>query len=198
MKKIDFNYKARLEKYIFENNWIEPPLFDNNKGKVLRFDLISKSETQSATLIKNVFDDLFFVNSQLFVIFYGSIDPINRGGNCNWKNGKKYFKKFGLKKVLYKNYKSKDEDNDEKNYLVVCVTTRNIFNLKKYLADYLEDKQVCQMAFLSLKKGATIQMYDSRGFDLLSIDQDFLQLLYKKYEKNVVEFNNEKILKIIE
>ena len=41
-------------------------------------------------------------------------------------------------------------------------------------------------------------MYDSRGFDLLSIDQDFLQLLYKKYEKNVVEFNNEKILKIIE
>lgn len=122
----------------------------------------------------------------------------NRGGNCNWKNGKKYFKKFGLKKVLYKNYKSKDEDNDEKNYLVVCVTTRNIFNLKKYLADYLEDKQVCQMAFLSLKKGATIQMYDSRGFDLLSIDQDFLQLLYKKYEKNVVEFNNEKILKIIE
>ena len=66
------------------------------------------------------------------------------------------------------------------------------------MADYLEDKQVCQMAFLSLKKGATIQMYDSRGFDLLSIDQDFLQLLYKKYEKNVVEFNNEKILKIIE
>jgi len=194
MSKADKNYKERIEEYLFEKNWIEAPLFHNNKGKVLRFDLESKSETGSAELIKNMFDDLFFENSDMLVVFYGNVDKTNRQGNIEWQLGKRYFKRFSLKKILQKNYTSKNEDSgDENPYLVVCLTKRCKFNLKKLLSEYLEDEHTCQMAFISLKKGATIQLYDSRGLDLMSVDKNFLKMLYKKYEQDIIEFNKKEI-----
>lgn len=99
------------------------------------------------------------------------------------KTEKKYFKRFSLKKILRKKYKSKNEDNDENNYIVVCLTEKSSFKFKEFLTDYLEDEQNYQMAFLSLKKGTAIQLPDSRGFNLVSTDQDFLSFLHKKYEK---------------
>ncbi|MCL2817094.1 MAG: DUF3885 domain-containing protein [Clostridiales bacterium] len=160
----------------------------------MRFDLESKPETKSAELIKSVFDDLFFEDSDMIVVFYGNVDKTYKEGNHKWQVGKRYFKKFSLKKILQKSYTSKDEDSgDENPYLVACLTKRNKFNLKKFLSGYLEDEQSCQMAFVSLKKGATIQLYDSRGFDLLSADKDLLKLLYKRYEEDIIEYNREEI-----
>ena len=179
----DENYKERLLKYIFEYTWLEPPLFRYNEGKILYFDVESKPETQTAQLIKSVFDDVFFIGSKLFVIFYGFTNPICRRFKCNWKIGKKYFKRFSLKKILRKKYKSKDEDNFTNNYVVACLTKRSSFRFEKFLADYLEDAPDCEMTFLSLKKGTAIQFPDSRGFNLVSTDQDFLSFLHKKYEK---------------
>ena len=179
----DENYKERLLKYIFEYTWLEPPLFRYNEGKILYFDVESKPETQTAQLIKSVFDDVFFIGSKLFVVFYCYTDPMFRKLRCDWKDGKKYFKRFSLKKILRKRYKSKNEDNDENNYIVVCLTERSSFKFKEFLTDYLEDEQNCQMAFLSLKKGTAIQLPDSRGFNLVSTDQDFLSFLHKKHEK---------------
>ena len=91
------NYLERIKQFLFEENWIEPPLLTNYNHKVLRFDLESKPETGSAQLIKNILDDIFYVNSDMIVIFYG-----NKW--IRWRNGKKYFKKFSLKKILYKKY----------------------------------------------------------------------------------------------
>ena len=179
----DENYKERLLKYIFEYTWLEPPLFRYNEGKILYFDVESKPETQTAQLIKSVFDDVFFIGSKLFVVFYCYTDPMFRKLRCDWKDGKKYFKRFSLKKILRKKYKSKNEDNDENNYIVVCLTERSSFKFKEFLTDYLEDAPDCEMTFLSLKKGTAIQLPDSRGFNLVSTDQDFLSFLHKKYEK---------------
>lgn len=46
------------------------------------------------------------------------------------------------------------------------------------------------MAFISLKKGTTIQLYDSRGFDVLSADKEFLKMLFNKYKKDIVDFDD--------
>lgn len=187
MKKTDCDSKERIEKYLFEDNCLEPPIFHNNKGKTLRFDLESKSETKNAELVENIFSDLFFESSKMFVVFYGDLWS-------KWRTGKRYFKMFSLKRILLKSYTSRNEDyTEDKPYLAVCLTDRSKFKLKKYLSDYLEDEQACQMAFISLKKGSTIQLYDSRGFDLLSADKDFLRRLYVKYEENIIEYNREEI-----
>ncbi len=65
----DNNYKERLLKYCFEDNWIEPPIYYNNKTKTLCFHLESKSEIYCATMISNVFDDVFYSDSKMFVAF---------------------------------------------------------------------------------------------------------------------------------
>ena len=158
MNNVRNNYLKRLKKFIFDDNWIEPPLLINNRNKVLRFDIESKSETDSVKLIKNIFDDIFYVNSEMFIIFYGY------KWHC-WKQGKKYFKKFSLNKIFY--------------------TKRNKLKMNKYLLDYLSDEQSCQMAFISLKKGAAIQMYDSRGLDLLSLDNKLLSFFRAKYKSYI-------------
>ena len=60
MKKFE-DEAYRLLKYIFEYTWLEPPLFRYNEGKILYFDVESKPETQTAQLIRSVFDDVFFI-----------------------------------------------------------------------------------------------------------------------------------------
>ena len=179
MNNVRNNYLKRLKKFIFDDNWIEPPLLINNRNKVLRFDIESKSETDSVKLIKNIFDDIFYVNSEMFIIFYGY------KWHC-WKQGKRYFKKFSLNKIFYTGYASKsDELDDAYPYIVVCLTKRNKLKMNKYLLDYLSDEQSCQMAFISLKKGAAIQMYDSRGLDLLSLDNKLLSFFRAKYKSYI-------------
>lgn len=71
MSGVKFEYNDILKEYLFKNNWIEAPLYYNNPGKTLRFDLISKPETESAEKIFSVFDDLFTDGSDMFVVFYG-------------------------------------------------------------------------------------------------------------------------------
>lgn len=170
------NYLERIKKFLFDDNWIEPPLLNNNNHKVLRFDLESKSETGSVKLIKNILDDVFYVNSDMFIVFYAYKWH-------SWKKGKKYFKKFSLKRIFYSNYISKNNDLDDAcPYIVVCLTKRDKLKINKYIIDYLQDEQNCQICFISLKKGVAIQMYDSRGLDLLSLDNKLLSFFREKYK----------------
>ena len=190
MKYFVNNYKERLLKYCFEDNWIEPPIYYNNKTKTLCFHLESKSEIYCATMISNVFDDVFYSDSKMFVAFYGDKSNDNKH-NLNWKRGKKFFKKFSTKKILFKKYLSKADDSGEENpYVVICSSNRKNFKFKKFLTKYFADEQICQMAFISLKKGTTIQLYDSRGFDVLSADKEFLKMLFNKYKKDIVDFDD--------
>lgn len=76
MSFIDFNFAERLERYLFEDNWIEPPVYHNNKGKTIRFDLESNSEMEVVKLIDNVFNDIFSIYGDIFVVFYGSEDSV--------------------------------------------------------------------------------------------------------------------------
>ena len=182
------NYKERIDEFLFKKNWIEAPVYYNNKGKVLRFDLLSKSETGSVKFIKNIFDDVFYIDNEMIIIFYGT--KLN-----SWRKGKKYFKFLSLKKIFVTKYESKIDDmQDEDPYIVACLSKVNKFKFSKYLVDYLADKQSCQIAFISLKKGVALQMYDSRGFDLLSVDKDFLKFLYKKYNYFIIEYDRKEIL----
>lgn len=192
MKNIDYNYKERIENFIFNNNWIEPPLYYNNMGKTLRFDLESKSEKESILLIKNIFNDIFFENSKMFIIFYGS-------KYVHWQKGKKYIKLFKFKKILKKNFVSKNDDYDieDLNYVVVGMIRTKNFKFNHYIKDYLEDEQTCQIALISLKKGVALNLYDSRGFDVLSLDKNFLKMLFKKYEKDIIEYNKKEIVEFL-
>ena len=141
-------------------------------------------------MISNVFDDVFYSDSKMFVAFYGDKSNDNKH-NLNWKRGKKFFKKFSTKKILCKKYLSKVDDSGEENpYVVICSSNRKNFKFKKFLTKYFADEQICQMAFISLKKGTTIQLYDSRGFDVLSADKEFLKMLFNKYKKDIVDFDD--------
>ncbi len=192
MKKVNYNYKDRIEKFLFETNWIEIPLYFNNFGKTIRFDVESKPESEKVELIKTVFNDLFHENGNLFVIFYGST-------NCNWRAGKKYFKRFSLKKITRKKYSSRDEDPaDENYYIVACLVRKRAFKFYKFISDYLEDDQKCQLAFANLRNGSAVQFYDCRGFDLFSEDKDFLKELYYKHEKHILEFNRKEIFESLD
>lgn len=71
-------------------------------------------------------------------------------------------------------------------YIVACYTKRSKLKLEKYLTDYLRDEQACQMAFISLKKGIAVQLYDSRGGDCLVSDVRFKDLLFEKYKAYLV------------
>lgn len=130
----------------------------------------------------------------MLVLFYGE-GAGNYRYRTRWSIGKRYSKEFSLKKIMKRSFKSKIEDhNEEKPYLVACFTDRKCFKFKKYLADYMGDEDGCQMVFISLKKGAAIQLYDSRGFDVLSIYKDFLRFLYKKHERDIIEYNRSEII----
>ena len=73
--------------------------------------------------------------------------------------------------------------------MVACLTKRDKLKLEKYFRDYIEDEQTCQMSFISLKKGVAIQMYDSRGIDLLSVDKKLLSFLSDKYKFHLIDEN---------
>lgn len=178
--KIEYS-KESFESFIFVQNWIEPPLLFNNEGKVLRFDLVSKPERESYQRINQVFDDLFVEDSYVYVIFYGSKD-------ISWRAGKKYFKMFSLKKILKKAYLSRDNEmNDENPYLVVCETKTTNFKKKKYFSDYLRGEQKACMVFISRKKSSALHFYDNRGFDFLSDDEDFLNLINNRYSDYLIK-----------
>lgn len=51
--------------------------------------------------------------------------------------------------------------------------------------------------FISLKKGAALNLYDDRGFDLFSEDADFLRLMYKRFENYIIDYNREEIKKAL-
>ena len=67
--------------FIFDRNWLEPPLFYNNNGKVLRFDLVSKPENESYRKICDVFDDLF-AEEVMFIPFF-SAQKVSAGNRQN-------------------------------------------------------------------------------------------------------------------
>ena len=182
------DYINNLLKFIFVKNWIELPVYYNNPNKVLRFDFESKPETDCIDMIKKVFDDLFYLSSEMIVVFYGS-------KHINWKSGKKYFKFFSLKKITKKEYKSKDSDLDDwdKPYIVICKTSRKEMKLETYLRDYINDFQSCQMVLINYKKGVALHMYDRRGLDLLSVDEQLLVRIYQKHYEFICESNRDEI-----
>ena len=135
MSGVKFEYNDILKEYLFKNNWIEAPLYYNNLGKTLRFDLISKPETESVEKIFSVFDDLFMDSSDMFVVFYG-------GGGIGWWSSKHYFQWGKLKKLFLEKYNSKAASDwvEPYTYVVVYQTQRKFFKLKKYLDDYLRGR----------------------------------------------------------
>lgn len=187
-------FKERYEKesildYILKDYRIIPPLYHNNKGRTLRFDLISKSEKENGILINDIFDDIFYENSPMLVVFYGY-------NSIRWQSEKCYFKKLTVKKLFKTYYEPNDKDMiEDKPYLVACSTLRKYFKQKRFIEDYMADDLHAQISFISLKKDATIQLYDSRGFDVLSNDKDLLRLLYNKYSKYIIEDNRAEIEK---
>ncbi len=180
-----------IRAFIFEENWLEPPLYYNNFGKALRFDLVGKPETESYQLLNDYLSDLFIDESYMYVIFYcNKSSPLN----------KRYFSPFTLKNIFKENYLSKtDEDeNEDKPYVIVGLTKRKYFKAEKYFGEYLRGEQACQMTFVSLKKRAALQFYDSRGFDLFSTNPDFLRLEYDRHSKYVIEYNRAEIKKALQ
>jgi len=172
---------------LFDRNSIEPPIFYNNPGKALRFDLINKPEKDNFNFLNSIFDDLFVENSHMYVVFFGA-------RNSHWKTGH-YFKPFSLKKILKHSYVSRDKDViDEKPYVVVCQTRRKYFNSKKYFMEYLNNELKSSMLFLSRKLGAIIQFYDNRGVDLLCEEKDFRKTMFERYEKYIIEYDREEIV----
>ena len=170
------NYKERLITFIFERNWIELPLFYNNADdEVMRFDFESKPETYCANTIREVFDDVFFQDSELLVILYGTNStPAGCGKSKYFSHMRKIFKKY---------YKSRDEYvfDDEEPYIIAYRTNRKHFDLDKYLADYFCDDQRINAISISLKKGVAISLYDCRGMDLVINDPVFCDIMKKKY-----------------
>lgn len=178
--KIEYSNES-FESFIFDRNWVEPPLLYNNKGKVLRFDLVSKPEGESYRKIREFFDDLFTEGSYIYIVFYGAND-------YSWKSGKKYFKLFSLKKLFKKFYATRDDDfKDENPYIVVCKTRIEYFKIKKYFIDYLRGDQQSCMVFISRKKSSALHFYDNRGFDFLSEDESFLCLMKNKYADYILK-----------
>lgn len=177
-----------IKSFIFGDNWLEPPYYYNNLGKVLRFDLIGKSEQDTYRLINNCLSDLFINESYMYVIFYCT-------KSISWN--KRYFYPFTMRKIFKKKYTSKvDEDKNEENpYVVVGLTKRKYFKDKKYFGEYLRGERTCAMAFLSCKKKAAVHFYDSRGFDLFSDNLDFLKGEYSRYKEYIIESDKNEIIK---
>ena len=87
------------------------------------------------------------------------------------------FKKITSKKII-----SRDEDNEDENYIVVCETKRKNFKIDKFLADYFEDNLAGQLIFISLKNGTAIHLYGSSGFDVFAADAEFHMCLENRYK----------------
>lgn len=171
--------------FIFDRNWLEPPLFYNNNGKVLRFDLVSKPENESYRKICDVFDDLFAEGSYVYTVFFGT-------KGFGWKSAKCYFDLFSLRKIIKRqNYVSRDDDlSDENPYIVVCKTKKANFKQRKFFTEYLRGEHNACIVFFSLKKLSAINFYDNRGFDLFSEDAEFLNLMRERYKAYIL--NTEK------
>ena len=178
-----------IKRFLFEENWIEAPLYHNNKGKTIRFDLVPKLKKERKKLINQMISDLFPLQEKFFVVFYGTIE-------FHWREGKKYCKASKLERITEKAFETKLEDpGDEGYHCVVCSIKRKYFNFRRFFRDYLRDDG-CQMAFFNQEK-TVIQFYDSRGFDVLSNNKEFLKELYKKYEKDVIEYNRLEIIEAL-
>ena len=175
------NYKERQLDCIFKRNWIELPLFYNNADdEVMRFDFESKSETYCANTIRAVFDDVFFQDSELLVILYGTNSiPAGCGKSKYFSHMRRIFKKY---------YKSRDEYvfDDDEPYIIAYRTNRKYFDLDKYLADYFCDNPRIDEIFISLKKGVAISLYDCRGMDLVINDPVFCDIMKKKYAEFLI------------
>ncbi len=179
-----------IRSFLFEENWLEPPLYHNNLGKTLRFDLIGKPETESYQLVLDFLSDLFINESYMYVIFYcNKHSPLN----------KRYFRPFAVKKLFKANYlpKTDEEKNEEQPHMIVGLTKRKYFKAEKYFGEYLRGEQASLMAFVSLKKGAVLQFYDQRGFDLFSTDLNFLRMEYSRHSEYIIEYNREEIRKAL-
>ena len=178
--KIEYSIES-FETFIFDRNWIEPPLFYNNPSKVLRFNLISQPECESYKLLCNSFDDVFAIGSDVYIVFYGTKDR-------SWKGGKHYFKPFSFKKLLRKSYESRDDDlRDENPYIVLCKSRKEAVKRTKYFVEYLRGEQNSCMVFISRKKSVALHYYDNRGFDLQCEDVDFLKLMQNRYSAYLID-----------
>ncbi len=173
-----------IKEFLFEQHWMEVPLYYNNFGYVIRFDLRSKSASKNYKLVNDCLSDLFVDESYMMVIF-----------NCcdSIKPDKKYFMPFTLKKLFKYVYISKDKDDDSNPYVVAYLTKRKYFKSKKYFDDYFSHDRTISMFFYDFERGALIDFYDARGFDIFSEDKDFLRYMFNTYEQDIIDYNKDEM-----
>lgn len=186
MKKIKKSYyKDRIQSIMFEENWIEVPLFYNNAGKSIRFLLESKLEQDKYNLIINILYDVFYKYGDIIIIAFGD-KGINHRGVYD------YFKLFSLKKMFKKHYESKLDPTwvcFEKPYYVSYLSKMSKFKINKYLKHLYDCQNTVELILLNVRKGVAIHFYDDRGFDIVCEDKIFAKYLFEKYKKDVMKCN---------
>ena len=186
MKKIKkLYYIDKIPKYMFEDNFIECPLFYNNEGKSIRFLLESKLEQRKYELITNVFYDVFYKYGDMVCVAFG-----DKGSNMS--GVKKYFKIFSFKKITKKIYNSKLDPKYfviNKPFYIAYVSKVSDFKIDKYLKDLYEAQLEADLVFLEVSSGIALHFYDYRGFDIVCEDKEFAKYLYDKYKEDIMECN---------
>lgn len=178
-------YIDKIPKYMFEDNFIECPLFYNNEGKSIRFLLESKLEQRKYELITNVFYDVFYKYGDMVCVAFG-----DKGYNMS--GVKKYFKIFSLKKITKKFYNSKLDPKYfviNKPFYIAYVSKVSDFKIDKYLKDLYETQLEADLVFLEVSSGIALHFYDYRGFDIVCEDKEFAKYLYDKYKEDIMECN---------
>lgn len=193
-KKEKLYYNNRIINYMFNDNFIEVPVFYNNIGKSIRFSLESKLEQRKYKLITNLFDDIFYKYGDMIIIVFGDTDPKHRiFRDINPKLAKKYFKSFSLKKitkkVYYKTKKNPDYFVIDSPFYIAYLSKVSDFNINKYLKELYESNIDVNIVFLEVKHGVAIHFYDDRGFDIVCEDKEFAKYLYKKYKDDIMSCN---------
>lgn len=186
MKKIDkLYYKNKIIDYMFNDNFIECPLFYNNTGKSIRFLLEGKLEQKKYDLIINVFYDIFYKFGNMVCVSFG-----DKGVDTSVI--KKYYRILSLKKIVKVFYNSKlDPDYFviNKPFYIAYLSKVLDFNINKYLRDLYEDNLDADLVFLNVRHGVALHFYDDRGFDIVCEDKEFAKYLYDKYQEDIMECN---------
>lgn len=194
MKKLKrLYYKDRIKKYLFNDNFIEVPVFYNNDGKSIRFLLESKLESRKYELITGIIYDVFYKYGSMISVGFGDKGP-NHGlfRGISPKLMKKYYKKYSLKRLVKAYYVSRLDPTYvtiDRPYYIAYYSKTSDFNIDKYLKDLYENNLDVNIVFLEVRHGVAIHFYDDRGFDLVCEDKEFAKYLYDKYKDDIMECN---------
>jgi hypothetical protein len=67
--------------------------------------------------------------------------------------------------------------------------------LKKFFYSIYNYKTDCSMIFYDPQSQTALNMYDERGFDIISKDKEFLKEIYNKFSSWILDYNRREIIK---